>query len=451
MAGSPRTVARNSLLIAAGLVIGSASSLVFRVLVARVYGPENFGVFSIGFMVVTATTTLALLGFPAGATKFVSEYRSLEAHDRVLAVLGFCLAVSLPLSLLLTGSLFLFARPLVQHSLGSAESAGFLRWFALQIPANVLIHLSAAFALGRERGGTQVVIREVLPKSLLLAFAAGVVVLGGSIIDVGLAYVAARWVAGVLGLLAVLYLVRYADPRRVQISHIVDEAKPLFIYSSPLLLTTFTGFLLNWVDTFFVAYFLDEARVGIYQTAFILGSVLGLFFTAISNSMFPNLSALLSRNDTGEAAHRYGGSIRWGLIVSVAPFSYMVLFPGTTLRILFGPEYLSAALPLVVILVGQIVMISFGPGLGALKASGDTTFILAAYVVSTGVNIVGNVALIPRLGILGAAIATALSTALLGLLFFMKSRAVIGVGFPVTDVARIAAAGAGSVVWYRLR
>lgn len=436
MAGSIRTVVQNSVFIGGGLILGNISSLLFRLVIARVYGPSSFGVFSIGFMVVSVTTTIALFGLPAGVTRYVSRYRSIGKEQHIPLVLGVSVAISLALSALFTFLLVIWAQPLALDILQSPDSARFIRWFAFQIPANTLILLTAAFALGHERGGIQVAIKEIMPKLLVLGFTLWIVAIRGTIFDVGIGYVITRWVAAIIGITATLHLLTSSNLTKFSITDSFNEARELLVYSSPLLLTTFTGFFLNWIDTFFVAFYLSDSTVGLYQSAFILGTSLSLFFSAISESLFPNFSALLREENEDEIIQRYAEGVRWSLVISTAPFVYLLVFPETSLGMLFGPEFSAVGTPMVIILTGQFVVITIGPATGVLKSTGNTQFIFKTYLLAALANLVGNYALIPKIGLIGAALSTGTATVFQSFVLFYKAKSDIDLKLPLQRTLR---------------
>lgn len=442
MAGSRKTIVRNSALIAGGAILGNICSLLFRLIIARVYGPDGFGVFSIGFMLVSVITTIALFGLPAGVTKFVSEYRSQEEERQILTLIVICFIISIPVGLILTILLIIFSQSIAGDILNSPNSAEFLRWFALQIPANMIILLAASFVLGYERGGLNVAIREMFPKLFILLFTLALVAIGASVYEVGVGYVIARWIAALIGVAAIFYFARQPDTYMMTSHNTLIETKTVLFYSLPLLLTTSTQFLLNWIDTFFVAFYLGDSEVGIYQTAFILGSSLSLFFTAIAKSLFPNFSALLAEGDLSEISRRYTEAVRWGLLITVAPFFYLIVFPTTSLTMIFGTEYSPASLPLIIIITGQLATVIFGPGTELVKSNSNTMIIFYIYLIAAVINAVGNIILIPPLGISGAAVSTSAAASTQAFVLFIKSRSLVDLSLPIKEIIRIISAGA---------
>jgi len=392
-------------------------------------------------MLITVSTTISLVGLPAGVTKFVNNYRAKNEEQRIFAVIKITLLISIPLGIITTYLLSTWGPIFVRSLLNSPDSADFLPLFAIQVPANIIILVSAAFAQGLERGGLQVTIRGFMPKLLVLINTLFIIIIGGNIYDVGTGYILARWITALFGIAIIYYLL----PKNIDIvstnQNLGEVSKTLILYSSPLLLTTFTGFFLNWIDTFFVAYYLTDAYVGIYQVAFLLGSSLSLFFTSIAKSLFPNFSALIAEGDLTKMSHRYNEAIRWGLIISSAPFFYLLVFPRESLGVIFGAQYHGGTTALAIILIGQFIAILSGPGTEVIKSNGNTRFIFVTYIIAIIVNTLLNAMLIPHFAIAGAAVATSAAISIKAILLFYRSCIFLDLSFPTFDVIRILLVG----------
>jgi O-antigen/teichoic acid export membrane protein len=441
MAGSRKTILRNSLIISIGAILGNVSSFAFRTIIARAYGPDQFGVFSIGLMVVTISASICLVGLPAGITKFVSEYRSEGNDDRIPGMMGISLGITLALGILITLFLVLEGRFWASDLFDSPQSEEFLKWFSLQIPAHIIILLSGAFVLGYERGSLNVAIREFVPKVAILSFTLALVASGASVYGVGIGYALGKWVAAAFGLAIVYLLLAEGSNSLWPGSHFSRDAVKIFTYSVPLLFTTLSQSFLNWMDTFFIAIYLSDYHVGIYQAAFIIAMALGLFSKAISQSLFPNFSGLLAENKIDEVSSRYADAIQWGLVITVAPFVYLLVFPRTSLGMIFGADYSAAWTSLLIIAAGQVFSIVCGPYVALVKSNGDTKFILYTYILAAGINILGNVLLIPIFGITGAALSASLAAAIQAVFLFSKSRAIVPIRVPIARVGRISLSG----------
>jgi len=75
----------------------------------------------------------------------------------------------------------------------------------------------------------------------------------------------------------------------------------------------------------------------------------------------------------------------------------------------FGPEYTDGSLALVTLALGFFTHSVAGPNVNTLTAIGRTRIIMWDNLLAGVTNIALNFALIPEYGILGAAVATAVS------------------------------------------
>jgi O-antigen/teichoic acid export membrane protein len=99
----------------------------------------------------------------------------------------------------------------------------------------------------------------------------------------------------------------------------------------------------------------------------------------------------------------------------------MLLFPQILLGF-FGSEFVKGASVLRILAIGQFVNAVTGPvGLILLMTNKERHFALSMAVIS-GVNVLGNFLVIPVMGIVGAALVTTTSVALLNSWQFMLSR-----------------------------
>ena len=94
---------------------------------------------------------------------------------------------------------------------------------------------------------------------------------------------------------------------------------------------------------------------------------------------------------------------------------------------LFGDAFLLSYQPMLVLLVGQIVNVACGSVGFLMMMTGNENRATLVYGVGTVLNILLNLLLIPLLGIIGAALATAMSVAFLNAALLLETRRRLGV------------------------
>ena len=180
-------------------------------------------------------------------------------------------------------------------------------------------------------------------------------------------------------------------------------------YVWPLLSLALWGWLINYADRYLIRFYLTDADVGQYTMGYSLGSKLLLVIAPVLSFLSPQILRLRATGESSETANQ----LIWPYLF------YYVLLAGTGCLIFYlGREWIGELLlsdryaP--AFLVGPIVAIGylFLTSIHVLElkwyAFGQTRFVLWHNVLGAFLNIGFNFLLIPRMGILGAALATLL-------------------------------------------
>ncbi|MBF1999529.1 MAG: oligosaccharide flippase family protein [Synechococcales cyanobacterium M58_A2018_015] len=220
-----------------------------------------------------------------------------------------------------------------------------------------------------------------------------------------------------LSLLAMLLvLVAQLQVFQRNLSSEVHTARPAYAVKQwlavalPLLLIDSSFLILNQTDTLMLAALLDTEAVGLYTAAFKTAGWVNFILIAVNAIAAPMFASLYAQGDRAALQHLVFTIARWmfypALIVGVG----LVVWAEPVLS-LFGPEFGVAQAALAALVVGQFVNVGAGSVGYLLTMTGHHN--QCAFVVgcSAGLNILLNLIGIPWLGILGAALATAISMA----------------------------------------
>jgi O-antigen/teichoic acid export membrane protein len=175
-------------------------------------------------------------------------------------------------------------------------------------------------------------------------------------------------------------------------------------------------------DIYLVAYFLAPAEVAFYSIAARLAEHLLWFPQAVGMALFPRLAG----SRPADAHRMTAAAVRQTLVLSLIPALVLAGFGRFLLVLWYGPEYEPAAAPLRWVCVGIVMMslyVLLSRNFTSRNRQGINIF--SAYLALGG-NLLLNLVMIPRYGIVGAAMATACSysvaTVLLLVLFLRESR-----------------------------
>ncbi len=181
---------------------------------------------------------------------------------------------------------------------------------------------------------------------------------------------------------------------------------PLIVsYSWPLILSALIGYGSQYLDRFVVAYFLDISTLGIYSFVLLVSSSIGLIAQPIANILLPKLSEYfsLTNNDMIRRSVNMSSAILM-LVYSPLAMGGASISP-ILLTVLAKSGYESGSVALMVLLTVSSFFILWNIMNTVISAIRKTK----VYVVSTTVTLLSNVLLslllIPKVGMVGAAIA----------------------------------------------
>jgi len=429
-------IVRNATYLLAGSMVADVAAFLFRLVVARGFGPDGFGLFSLALMTVTVGTSLALIGLPDGIVTFVSRYRGQGEENRIAGVLASSFAVAGAVSLGITAFLWVLAPTVATGLFDTPDLALILRTFVFGIPARVIVALTGAVCLGYEHGGRHSIVKRILPKLGTFGGAAAVVLVDGSLQDVVAAYVLVLWASALAGIVLAVLSVQGTG-----FDGVSTETRELLGFSVPLLFTGFIGFFLNWTDAALIGYFMDSGDVGIYQAAFVLGTNIAIFHGVITTALYPNLGSLVTDSDEEALQHRYVEAVKWITVLTLAPTAYLVAFPNMSIGLLFGDDFAAGADALVVLVVGQFFASELALSTEVLKATKNSRYIFRTYAGGLLVNVVLNVTLIPTIGIVGAAVGTIIARIVANALHYRWARRRFSIQLPYREGLKTAMSG----------
>ena len=180
------------------------------------------------------------------------------------------------------------------------------------------------------------------------------------------------------------------------------EANPL------ILVALFTNYFAD-VDILFATPLLRSADIAALGLCLKLSMLVGFAVQVAHQVVVPDLADARARKDKnkiGEAALR---AFAFPLAITVGATVVVALW-GESLLAIFGPEFIGAKLPLLILMACQLARALFGPSVLLLTVIGaqrhNATLAVAALFVLAGANL----ALAPLYGVLGAAVAVAIAT-----------------------------------------
>jgi len=397
-----------------GRVGGRVLLLLNQVILARLLGPTEFGLFALGWTVLQMGSLISPLGLHQGIIRYGSQYWRADSA-RLRAVLQQSLGLVVLLGSVGALTLFIAAPWLAFEIFREPGLVGVFRGFALALALAAILRVAAAGTRISQRMQFSVLTEDLLPPLVQLMFVLLLVVLLNEGLKGAVLSATVGFAAGVgLGVFFLWRLfgkeIRSTSPTQDQAGLSVGE---LLAFSLPASLAGIFVMLTLRVDRLLVGYFLPASEVGIYQAASQAAMLSAMILGAFNAIFSPMIARLYHQGEMGRLNELFKVSTKWGLYVSLPPFLVLAVAPREVMTVVFGEPYASGAIPMVIMAGAQLFNAATGAVGLMLVMSGHPQRWLGLSTVSFALNVLLCVLLIPKLGLLGAALAMMASVMML--------------------------------------
>ncbi|MGZ8475282.1 MAG: oligosaccharide flippase family protein [Candidatus Limnocylindria bacterium] len=373
----------------ARLVIGFATSF----LLAGMLLPEGRGQYALLVLVPGMLNALGQLGLPSAMSFFAGRGMRLDQLQR----LGWGLTVLLS-ALLIGGTVALL--PILSDTALRAVPGDLILVALASVPFQFATAFAGSTLIGRQRLRNYNLI--VVGQSALML--AGVVVLVG-VLGLGVAgalisYVTVAIFAAVLTALELHRVVRTEPATGSSISVASFMSYGIRIYPASV-----TGYFSYRADVLILGAMLGDAvAIGLYTFAVSLAELAFMVPDSVSTVLFPRIAGMGRREADALAPQvsRFTLLVTGIAVLGLIPAAYLA----TNIVL---PAYAESMTAFAILLPGIMALAVSKVLAGYIGGLGLPLMVARASVTNLVVNIIGNLALIPTLGIAGAALASMIS------------------------------------------
>jgi hypothetical protein len=178
-----------------------------------------------------------------------------------------------------------------------------------------------------------------------------------------------------------------------------------------------------------LGYFHDATQVAYYRVIYPLATLNQVVFQAFLVLYTPSAARLFARDDTRGIDRLYWSNAVWMGTLSFPIFILTCGFARPVIRLLYGERYLPSSTVLLLIAVGYFFSVAMGFNVQTLQVFGKIRYITIVNVTAIVANVVANLIVIPRYGVVGAAAVT-LGTIVLHNLLNQAALWLLGIRLP---------------------
>lgn len=427
-----KLIVKSSFVVFITLFLSKIISYAYRIVLARYYGPEIYGLFSLAIMVLGWFVAFSSFGLTDGLLRYIPWYRGKKKYKEIKHILRISTIVLVSSGIFSAIILFLFSEYIAINFFHSPELIIFLKIFSLLIPISLFANMSLSILQAFEKISWHSFILNVFQNLVKVVSIILLIFLGFKTNAIIFSYF-----LGIFSMLLISFFVcKYKIPEIFGKYELENSAKnkiskEFFSYSWPLMLAGIISNVLLWIDSFALGYFKGPLEVGLYNAAIPLVVLIRFAPELFLKLFFPFVTKEFARKNFQVVKQISKQVGKWIFILNLPLFFIILLFPGEIINLLFGAEYVFAKTALQVLAIGSFAISFVFISYNLLSMAGKSKLILIDTLLASIFNIVLNIFLIPKpfifgwdnsLGILGAALATTIVNIFLTIAVFFQAK-----------------------------
>jgi len=427
----------------AGNLFAYGGRLLIGILLTRLLGAEQYGLYSLALTAGEMAAGFALLGLGYALVRYVSLYASQHDTPRLWGTLQVGLGLTTLVSLLVGASLFVLARPVATYWFHEPRLASLLRLAVLLVPLLALTEALVLATRGFNKMQYGVIAQQTVQPLARLLLVAALALAGLTAANVLTAFIVAQLITCVL----LLFFLNGLFPLRRPWQTARRDVKGMLRFSLPVHISTLIDTFGGNLYTILLGSLGTVRNVGVFVASAHVSTLTGAFNQAVGSAASPIVSELDGSGNREQMARFYRATTHWMFSLNLPVFLLVVLFPRSILA-LFGNDFVEGAAALSILVCAKLVEASVGIADGILNMTGNTQVRLLNSVVTLALTVGLSSSFISRWGVLGAAAAVLATTTLISLLrlveVFLLLRMLPGLAtFLKPAAAGLAALGVG--------
>jgi O-antigen/teichoic acid export membrane protein len=223
----------------------------------------------------------------------------------------------------------------------------------------------------------------------------------------------------------------------------IESATSLFNYSKYSVVAYVDSYLYNWLDIAVIGFLLTQTHVGTYEIAWRVTALVMIFSSVIETTILPQISSWDAQGQKEEIASVLPNAILASLFFVIPAFFGSLVVSSELLHFIFGEEYASAWLVLIILMSGKIIEAIDRILKNVLSGMDRPDLRASAVLVSIVLNLILNFSLVMLLGAVGAAIATTVSFGASTIIIWYFLKNIITITLPYRAIGGCIAASAG--------
>jgi stage V sporulation protein B len=432
---------RGSFLLMISNLLFRVGGYVYRFLMARMLGPEGYGILGYTLFFQGVFQVLSAGGLPPAIAKYVSQHKALEEDQMASQVVFTSLKFMMFLGIFFSLVMF-FIGPIIANNIWhKPEVALPLQAVALITPFSVIV--------GAFRGAFQgiykmeyVVITRAVEQVFMIVFAVVLVMLGfyaaGAVIGTGIGFMASAVSAIIIFKKYMWKYLPSLDPEhKFNFRQELGLIKTLLIFSIPVIITALSEMTIYGASIFILGIFMATKFSGYYNAVDPVARLPLVISLSVATAVLPAASEAFALKDQKLLTTYVVQSYRL-VVLTVLPLCIgIAIFAKPLLELLFGSNFVFGSGALSILVIGMAFYTMFMVSSSIAQGLGYPRLPMYILVVGSIINVALNWFLIQSYGIIGAALATTITAFIIMIPILWKTYKITKVSLPFGSFAKI--------------
>lgn len=381
-------------------IIGFLAGYLFIYFTVKYYGAETQGRLSLSFSFMIIGALICRMGIDVN---FVKTFAISNNFQNAKGIYFKIIPITAIISLLVSGSIFLFSDFIALNFFDDPGLSPFLKWTAPCIVLFTFILINASVFRGLRMNSLYAFLFNGGRFIFALLFFGLLFLLSehNSLITVKAHTLSIL----ILFLISIYFIRKYLIPRErnsvYKVKGFIKDSLPMFLSASMIV-------LLGWSDVIILGIYSNSEIVGIYSVILKIAAVASFTLQAIDSILAPKLSSAYHDGDMRLFKKLIKFSVLINFVFSSLIILGILIFKDFILGV-FGEGFYIASLALVILCVGQLFNAIGGPIGSVFQMTGHQRVFQNILIISFIINLTLNILLAPKYGINGVAVATAFS------------------------------------------
>jgi O-antigen/teichoic acid export membrane protein len=375
-------------------VLTASSGIVLLPLISKTLGAGDYGIWVQVNVTINLVMSFVGLGLPFAMTRFLAaEKNKKEIQEGFYSIFSFTFLATLIISSLI----IIFSNYIAKVFFDGATVVVIITGFIILAWSLDLVCLTLFRTFRQMRKYVLFITVDIFSQIGIIAY---LLLNGYGLSSILLSVLAIR--------LAIFFALFFLTKSQIGIKMPrFSRIKEYLNFGLPTVPSSMAAWIASSSDRYVIGYFLGAASVGVYSAGYVIGAIPHMIAIALGFVLTPTLSKLYDENRMDKVKTHLSYSVKYLLAIAI-PFVFGAAILAKPVLSVFSNSQIATegyfVMPLVAL--GTLFMATYVPIAHILILVKKTKVIGFIWILCSSVNLGLNILIVPRLGILGAALTT---------------------------------------------